>query len=110
VWIELWRAARDVENCDLVTAKKFQHQIRDFARHLLGSGRARIDVTVKTGLVAAISDVHLQRFELAAANGGKTNLVEQRSRIAHRQPQLGQVAMMRATTSSWQKVMQNKSA
>src|SRR4029453_19110814 len=90
VWIELWRSARDVEDGNLLTAKKFQHQIRDFARHLLGSGRARIDVAVKTGLVAAVADVDLQRFKLAATEGRKTNLVEQRDRIGHRQPQLGQ--------------------
>jgi hypothetical protein len=109
VYIELGRSARDVEDCSLPTAKKFQHQTHDFARHLLGSGRTRIDVAVETGLVTAVANIDLQRFKLAAADGGKANLVEQWSRIAHRQPQLGQVAMAPTTTSYRQKVPHDKS-
>jgi hypothetical protein len=84
MWIELGRATRDIEDGNLLTAKKFQHQIRDVARHLLGSGRTRIDVAVETGLVAAVANVDLQRFKLAAMDGGKANLVEKWKRIAHR--------------------------
>ena len=66
-------------------------------------------LTLDTQRECFVLDIDLQRFKLAAADGGKANLVEQGSRIAHRQPQLGQVAMARATTSSWQKVPHDKS-
>src|SRR5262245_51032927 len=54
---------------------------------------------MKTRLVATISDINLQRFKLAAANFWKTDFVEQRQRVVHRQPQFMQLATWQSTRS-----------
>ncbi len=86
--IKLGRPAGNIESWDLLTAKKAHDLAGDRAAHFLGAVRPRIDVTVDAGLIAAIADVDLQRFQLAPPDGRKSNLVEQRQRIAHRKPRL----------------------
>ena len=82
--IEFGRSAGDVERRYLLTAKKVQDQVGDRTGHFFGSVGPGIDVTMDAGLVAAIADVDLQRFQLAAPDRRKSNLVEQRQRVAHR--------------------------
>ncbi len=98
--VQLRRPASDIERPYLLAAKKVQNQVSDRTGHFFGPVWPGIDVTMDAGLVAAIADVDLQRFQLAAPDRRESNLVEQRQRVAHRKPRLRrQFAMKRALAS-----------
>src|SRR5690625_6411571 len=69
--MHLRRAAGQIQG---LNASRFEHLNNELngviAHHLLAS-RARVDVAVHTGLIALVAQVHLQRVQLAAMNGGK---------------------------------------
>ena len=53
------------------------------AAHLLGAVRARVDVAMHAGLVAAIADIDLQGVEPAAADRREGNFLQQRKGVVH---------------------------
>ena len=69
--IELRRAARHVERGDVGRARECEHVIDGFARHRLGAGGSRIDVTMQARLVALVAEIDLQRFQPLAPDRGK---------------------------------------
>src|SRR5258708_3173374 len=81
--IELGCAAGDVESGDAPALQKFQRHVGDAAAHLLGAVRARSDMAMHAGLVAAIADVDLERVEPAAAKRREGNCFKTWQRFVH---------------------------
>ena len=82
--VEFGRPAGDVERRDRLVAEHREHEIDDLGRHLLGTLRACADMTMHAGLIAAIAEIDLQGLEPAAPERRKSDLFEQRQRVAHR--------------------------
>ncbi|MNZ36562.1 hypothetical protein D3C78_539880 [compost metagenome] len=81
--VHLRRAAGQVEG---VHRMGIDHLIEDSqggVAHALGARRPGIDVAVQAALVAAIGQVDLQGFQLAAANRREVQGIEQREGVVH---------------------------
>jgi hypothetical protein len=81
--VQLRRAAGDVERSDPPPFKERQNGIGGLAAHLLGAMRARADMAMHAGLVAAVADIDLQRVEPSAANRREGYLLEPRQTLVH---------------------------
>ena len=71
VGVELGGSTGEIQAADSQGLQHLGHQGQGGAIHALGTGRARIHMTVATGLVAAVAEVHLQGGELAPLDRGK---------------------------------------
>ena len=57
--------------CNRLSLREIEHHDHGVPAHFLRPLRAGRDVAMKTGLVAAITQIRLERFELAAPDSGK---------------------------------------
>ena len=68
-WVQLGRAAGDIERGNVARFEKPQARVDDFRRHDLGAIRAGIHVAMVAGLVAPLADVHLKHRDAGRAQG-----------------------------------------
>ncbi|MCY1525026.1 hypothetical protein D9M68_599890 [compost metagenome] len=76
-------AAGEVEGMHRMRVDHLVQQRQALVGHRLGACRPCIHVAMQAALVAAISQVDLQGFQVAAANRRKGQLVEQREHGVH---------------------------
>src|SRR3989442_9547178 len=92
VGMQLGRPARDVERRDAGPLEEAETRLDHGARHHLGAIRARVDVTVAAGLVAALPHVDLEDLDL-----GRPEWVEARwAQRVREAPRGGDVGKARA--------------
>ncbi|MCY1548110.1 hypothetical protein D9M68_841980 [compost metagenome] len=81
--VHLRRAAGQIQAVHRMGIDHLVQQRQALVGHRLGAGRPGVDVAVQATLVAAIGQVDLQGFQVAAANRRKGQLVEQRQHGVH---------------------------
>ena len=59
--MQLRRSPREIQTIDATALKHLRNQIQQIGRHHFGPGRTGVDMAMATALIAAVSEVHLQR-------------------------------------------------
>ena len=76
--VQLGRATCDIECGDFAFAQNSNDEFNVRLIHHLATGGAGVDVTVHTGLVAAIAQIDLQRLKRSPRGSGKVSAFESR--------------------------------
>ena len=85
--IHLWCAACKIQRFNTFLLYKIKHICDCFCSHDLFASRPRIDVTVQTLLVAAVTEIDLQCLQQGAANRGKVGRLQLVQCVQHQTPQ-----------------------
>ena len=75
--VQLRRAASQIKRTNLTRYQHLRNKFDGLLNHHLLAAGAGIDVTVKTRLIALVTQINLQRSQLAAMQRGKLGGLEQ---------------------------------
>ena len=81
--MEFGRTPGDVEGAHIARIEEVHHLARGLVIHHLLARGPRIHVAVKTGLVAVVTDVHLQRADRAPGQRREVMRIQMRKRCMH---------------------------